>query len=72
MCSPQRSQQGSSTGGFLNGSIRKKDCSNLPDESVCGPLPAAKSGFNACVGSNPFTQCIEEFATGVALEDAIV
>lgn len=67
LCSPQSAQAGSSTGGFLNGSIRKRDCSNLSPEAVCGPLPAAKAGFNACVGSHHFAKCIAEFATGVGL-----
>lgn len=67
MCSPQSSVGTSSSGGFLNGSVRMKTCDNMPKEAVCGMLPAAKPGFNACLGGNNFLKCIKEFATGVGL-----
>jgi hypothetical protein len=67
MCSPQSAQPKSSTGGFLNGSIRTKECQNLPPEGVCGPLPAARSGFNSCLGGNNFLKCIKDFSVGVGL-----
>jgi hypothetical protein len=67
VCSPQSAQAGASTGGFLNGSIRTKSCEGLSPEAVCGPLPAARSGFNACLTQKTFTSCVREFATGVGL-----
>lgn len=67
ICSPQSAQAGASTGGFLNGSIRTKSCDGLTPEAVCGPLPAARSGFNACLTQKTFAACIREFSTGVGL-----
>lgn len=67
VCSPQSGSAGSSTGGFLNGSIRTKTCDGLTPEAVCGPLPAAKSGFNMCLTQKSFSACIKEYATGVGL-----
>lgn len=67
MCSPQSQAPGTKTGGFLNGSVRKLTCDNLPSEAVCGPLPAARPGFNACIGKKTFTQCLKEFSLGVGL-----
>lgn len=67
VCSPQSAKPGASSGGFLNGSIRTQDCKNLPNEAVCGHLPAAKPGFNSCLAGNNFLKCIGDFATGVGL-----
>ncbi len=67
VCSPQSGTAGSSTGGFLNGSIRTKTCDGLSPEAVCGPLPAAKSGFNMCLTQKSFAACIKEYATGAGL-----
>jgi hypothetical protein len=67
VCSPQSAEPGASTGGFLNGSIRTRTCDGLSPEAVCGPLPAARSGFNACLTQKTFTSCVREFATGVGL-----
>ncbi|MGZ3769158.1 MAG: hypothetical protein ACXVCP_06645 [Bdellovibrio sp.] len=73
MCSPQSQDPGTKTGGFLNGNIRKNSCedgpgeSGLPPEAACGPLPAARPGFNACIGKKNFDDCLKEFSTGVGL-----
>jgi hypothetical protein len=59
----------SQKGGFPGGGmLGLKDCSKLPVNSVCGVLPTAKPGFNACVlGSKNFTECLREFATPRAM-----
>nr|HMN67887.1 hypothetical protein [Bdellovibrionales bacterium] len=66
--SPQSAEPGKSTGGFPAGSLRTKTCDNLPGQAVCGALPAAANGFNACVGSGKnFVVCLREFSAGVGL-----
>ncbi|MCC6137883.1 MAG: hypothetical protein IT287_04575 [Bdellovibrionaceae bacterium] len=73
MCSPQSQDKGTKTGGFLNGNIRTLSCQDgpgeggLPPEANCGPLPAAKPGFNACIGKKNFDDCLREFSMGVGL-----
>lgn len=59
----------SQKGGFPGGGmLGLKDCSRLPVNSVCGVLPTAKPGFNACVlSSKNFTECLREFATPRAM-----
>jgi hypothetical protein len=74
MCSPQSQDPGTKTGGFLNGNVRKLSCedgpgeSGLPAEAACGPLPAARPGFNACIGKKNFDDCLKEFSLGVGLK----
>lgn len=66
--SPQSATPGRSTGGFPGGMLRTRDCTGLPPEAACGALPAARGGFNDCVGKGRnFVQCIREFAAGVGL-----
>ncbi len=71
--SPQSAQSGSKTGGFPGGSIRTKTCDptvmSRHPEALCGALPAAKSGFNACLTDpkQSFKDCIDEYSTGVGL-----
>lgn len=67
ICSPQSQMPGTKTGGFLNGNVRTLNCENLPPEASCGPLPAARPGFNACIGTKNFDACLKEFSTGVGL-----
>lgn len=67
MCSPQSQAPGTKTGGFLNGNVRTLSCEGLPAEASCGPLPAARPGFNSCVGKKNFDVCLKEFSTGVGL-----
>lgn len=67
MCSPQSQAPGTRTGGFLNGNVRTLSCDNLPAEASCGPLPAARPGFNACIGTKNFDACLKEFSLGVGL-----
>jgi len=73
-CSPQSQDKGTLTGGFLNGNLRTLSCGTghsvddgLPPEASCGPLPAARPGFNACVGKKNFDECLKEFSIGVGL-----
>lgn len=66
-CSPQSQEPGTKTGGFLNGSIRTQSCENLPAEASCGPLPAARPGFNSCLGKRNFGDCIKEYALPVGM-----
>ncbi|WP_413576678.1 hypothetical protein ACLVWU_01415 [Bdellovibrio sp. HCB290] len=72
-CSPQSQLAGTKTGGFLFGSVRLKSCQNgpgepgLPPEAECGPLPAVAPGFNACIGTKNFDECLREFSMGVGL-----
>jgi hypothetical protein len=71
--SPQSAQSGSKTGGFPGGSIRTKTCDQSimqkHPEAKCGALPAAKSGFNACLTDpkSSFKDCIDQYSTGVGL-----
>ncbi|MES2857510.1 MAG: hypothetical protein V4692_16685 [Bdellovibrionota bacterium] len=58
---------GGGTGGFPGGMIRRTTCENLPKEAVCGALPAARSGFNSCLGGKNFLECINEYSIGVGL-----
>lgn len=67
MCSPQSQAPGTKTGGFLNGNVRTLSCENLPAEASCGPLPAARPGFNSCIGKKNFDTCLKEYSTGVGL-----
>lgn len=67
MCSPQSQMPGTRTGGFLNGNVRTLSCDNLPAEASCGPLPAARPGFNACIGTKNFDACLKEYSLGVGL-----
>ncbi|MBO9668457.1 MAG: hypothetical protein J7501_16785 [Bdellovibrio sp.] len=67
MCSPQSQAPGTRTGGFLNGNVRTLSCENLPAEASCGPLPAARPGFNSCIGTKNFDACLKEFSMGVGL-----
>jgi len=67
MCSPQSQAPGTKTGGFLNGNVRTLSCDNLPAEASCGPLPAARPGFNSCIGKNNFDECLKKFSLGVGL-----
>lgn len=67
LCSPQSQAPGTSSGGFLNGNVRTRSCANLPKEASCGPLPAARPGFNACLTQKNFGDCLKEYAVGVGL-----
>jgi hypothetical protein len=67
MCSPQSQAPGTKTGGFLNGNVRTLSCDNLPAEASCGPLPAARPGFNSCIGRKNFDTCLKEYSVGVGL-----
>lgn len=66
-CSPQSQEPGTKTGGFLNGSIRTQSCQSLPAEASCGPLPAARPGFNSCLGHRNFGDCIKEYVLPVGM-----
>ena len=66
-CSPQGQAPGTRTGGFLSGNLRTLSCENLPKEASCGPLPAARPGFNACIGQKNFGECLKEYSLGVGL-----
>ncbi|MCB0411119.1 MAG: hypothetical protein KDD22_01250 [Bdellovibrionales bacterium] len=71
LCSPQSQDKGTKTGGFWGGNLRSLSCfedaGGLPPEASCGPLPASKPGFNACIGKKNFDDCLEEFSIGVGL-----
>jgi hypothetical protein len=73
MCSPQSQDRGTKTGGFLGGNVRLLSCQDkpgepgLPPEANCGPLPASRPGFNACIGKKNFDQCLRDFSMGVGL-----
>jgi hypothetical protein len=71
LCSPQSQDKGTKTGGFWGGNLRTLSCQEqsggLPPEASCGPLPASKPGFNACIGKKNFDDCLTEFSIGVGL-----